>query len=208
MSDNTLLQINNLACIRDDRVLFEHLNLSLAAGQMLLVEGHNGSGKTSLLRILTGLKLADEGEVLWKGVSIERLTADYYEQVSYVGHHDGVKRELTCLENLRLVQAMGTPSDLDLDAVLDRVNLYRYGDTLMGSLSAGQKRRLALARLFATQSILWILDEPFTSLDKSSMGHFETMFEQHLAQGGIVVMTSHHDIAMQNTEIQRLNLSQ
>ncbi len=208
MSDNILLQINNLACIRDDRVLFEHLNLSLAAGQMLLVEGHNGSGKTSLLRILTGLKLADEGEVLWRGISIERLTADYYEQVSYVGHHDGVKRELTCLENLRLVQAMGTPSDLDLDAVLDRVNLYRYGDTLMGSLSAGQKRRLALARLFATQSILWILDEPFTSLDKSSMGHFETMFEQHLAQGGIVVMTSHHDIAMQGTEIQRLNLSQ
>ena len=208
MSDNTLLQINNLACIRDDRVLFEHLNLVLAAGQMLLVEGHNGSGKTSLLRILTGLKLADEGEVLWRGISIERLTADYYEQVSYVGHHDGVKRELTCLENLRLVQAMGIPSDLDLDAVLDRVNLYRYGDTLMGSLSAGQKRRLALARLFATQSILWILDEPFTSLDKSSMGHFETIFEQHLQQGGIVVMTSHHDIAMQGTEIQRLNLSQ
>jgi len=208
MSDNTLLRINNLACIRDDRVLFEHLNLSLAAGQMLLVEGHNGSGKTSLLRILTGLKLADEGEVLWRGISIERLTADYYEQVSYVGHHDGVKRELTCLENLRLVQAMGIPSDLDLDAVLDRVNLYRYGDTLMGSLSAGQKRRLALARLFATQSILWILDEPFTSLDKSSMGHFETIFEQHLRQGGIVVMTSHHDIAMQGTEIQRLNLSQ
>jgi len=76
MSDNTLLQINNLACIRDDRVLFEHLNLSLAAWQMLLVEGHNGSGKTSLLRILTGLKLADEGEVLWRGISIERLTAD------------------------------------------------------------------------------------------------------------------------------------
>jgi len=208
MSDAALLQINNLACIRDDRVLFEHLNLSLAAGQMLLVEGHNGSGKTSLLRILTGLKLADEGEILWKGVSIEQLTSEYYEQVSYVGHHDGVKRELTCLENLRLVQAMGTPSDLDLDAVLDRVNLFRYGDTLMGSLSAGQKRRLALARLFATQSILWILDEPFTSLDKASMSHFEAMFEQHLQQGGIVVMTSHHDIAMQGSEIHRLNLSQ
>ena len=207
MSDEVLLQIHNLACIRDDRVLFEHLNLSLAAGQMLLVEGQNGSGKTSLLRILTGLKLADEGEILWQGKSIEQLTSDYYEQVCYVGHHDGVKRELTCLENLRLVQAMGRPSDLDLDAVLDRVNLYRYGDTLMGSLSAGQKRRLALARLFATESTLWILDEPFTSLDKSSMSYFESMFERHLQQGGIVVMTSHHDIAMQGPEIQRLDLS-
>ncbi len=208
MPDEVLLQINNLACIRDDRVLFEHLSLSLAAGQMLLVEGRNGSGKTSLLRILTGLKLADEGEVLWKGQSIEKLTAGYYEQVSYVGHHDGVKRELTCLENLRLVQAMGRPSKLDLDEVLDRVNLYRYGDTLMGSLSAGQKRRLALARLFATESTLWILDEPFTSLDKASMGHFETMFEQHMQQGGSVVMTSHHDIAMQGPAIQRLDLSE
>jgi len=208
MSDAALLQINNLACIRDDRVLFEHLNLSLAAGQMLLVEGHNGCGKTSLLRILTGLKLADEGEILWHGETIERLAADYYEQVNYVGHHDGVKRELTCLENLRLVQAMGKPSGVDLDDALEQVNLYRYGDTLMGSLSAGQKRRLALSRLIVTEAKLWILDEPFTSLDKSSMASFETMFEQHLDQQGVIVMTSHHDVDMVNADIQRLNLSQ
>ena len=208
MSDTALLQINNLTCIRDDRVLFEHLNLSLAAGQMLLVEGHNGCGKTSLLRILTGLKLPDEGEILWQGESIEQLAADYYEQVNYVGHHDGVKRELTCLENLRLVQAMGKPSGVDLDDALEQVNLYRYGDTLMGSLSAGQKRRLALSRLIVTEAKLWIMDEPFTSLDKSSMANFETMFEQHLDQQGVIVMTSHHDVDMVNADIQRLNLSQ
>ena len=207
MSDTVLLQINNLACIRDDRVLFEHLNLSLAAGQMLLVEGRNGSGKTSLLRILTGLKLADEGEILWKGNSIEKMAAEYYEQVSYVGHHDGVKRELTCLENLRLVQAMGKPTDIDLDEALDQVNLYRYGDTLMGSLSAGQKRRLALARLIVNESVLWILDEPFTSLDKSSMAKFEAMFEKHLSQQGVIIMTSHHDIEMLDADVQRLDLS-
>jgi len=208
MSDAALLQINNLACIRDDRVLFEHLNLSLAAGQMLLVEGRNGSGKTSLLRILTGLKLADEGEVLWQGETIERLAGDYYEQVSYVGHHDGIKRELTCLENLRLVQAMGKPSGVELDDALEQVNLYRYGDTLVSSLSAGQKRRLALSRLIVTESKLWILDEPFTSLDKKSMSEFEAMFESHLARQGIIVMTSHHDIAMSGNAIQRLDLSQ
>ena len=208
MSDAALLQINNLACIRDDRVLFEHLNLSLAAGQMLLVEGPNGCGKTSFLRILTGLKLADEGEILWQGEAIEQLAADYYEQVNYVGHHDGVKRELTCLENLRLVQAMGKPSGVDLDDALEQVNLYRYGDTLMGSLSAGQKRRLALSRLIVTEAKLWIMDEPFTSLDKSSMASFETMFEHHLDQQGLIVMTSHHDVEMVNADIQRLNLSQ
>ena len=207
MSEPVLLQIDNLACIRDDRVLFEHLSLSLAGGQMLLVEGSNGSGKTSLLRILTGLKLADEGDVYWRAQSIGKLAAEYYEQVSYVGHHDGVKRELTCLENLRLVQAMGKPTELDLDTVLDRVNLYRYGDSLVASLSAGQKRRLALARLLVVESVLWILDEPFTSLDKSSMGYFESLFDQHLQQQGVVIMTSHHDIPMAGADVQRLNLS-
>jgi heme exporter protein A len=207
MSSTDLLQIDNLACIRDDRVLFEHLNLSLAAGQMLLVEGDNGSGKTSLLRILTGLKLADEGEVLWRGKDIHQLAADYTEQVSYVGHHDGVKRDLSCLENLRLVQAMGKPSGVELDEALERVSLFRFGDTLVSNLSAGQKRRLALSRLMVTESLLWILDEPFTSLDKKSMAGFELMFENHLAQQGIIAMTSHHDIGMSNADIQRLDLS-
>ena len=207
MSDIALLQINDLACVRDDRVLFEHLNLSLDVGQMLLVEGRNGSGKTSLLRILTGLKLADEGDILWNGESISSLTADYYEQVNYVGHHDGVKRELTCLENLRLVQAMGKPADIELDEALEQVNLYRYGDTPVSNLSAGQKRRLALARLLVAESKLWILDEPFTSLDKKSMASFEGMFELHLRQQGMIVMTSHHDIAMPDSNLQRLDLS-
>ena len=173
---------------------------------MLLVEGANGSGKTSLLRILTGLKLADAGNVLWNGKTIQELAGDYYLQVNYVGHHDGVKRELTCLENLRLSQAMGVESALSLDDVLRQVGLYRYGDTLVGSLSAGQKRRLALARLFATSSKLWILDEPFTSLDKSSMVEFEAFFEQHLNEGGMLIMTSHHDHDFSNDNLQRLKL--
>ena len=207
MPDTALLEVKDLACVRDDRVLFEHLSLSLDAGQMLLVEGRNGSGKTSLLRILTGLKLADHGDVFWQGCSIGQLAADYYEQMNYIGHHDGVKRELTCIENLRLAQAMGKPAVIDLEDVLEQVNLYRYGDTPVSHLSAGQKRRLALARLIATESRLWVLDEPFTSLDKKSMAQFETMFAQHLAEDGAIVMTSHHDIEMQGSNIQRLELS-
>jgi heme exporter protein A len=199
-----LLQTRNLSCMRNDRLLFEHLEIELEAGQMLVVEGPNGCGKTSLLRILTGLRLADGGEVLWRGEPIDRVAGDYFEQVNYVGHHDGVKHELSCLENLRLARAMGVPSKHDLDDVLDQVNLYAYGETEVGSLSAGQKRRLALARLLATDALLWILDEPFTSLDKASMALFSGLFEQHLQQQGVIVMTSHHDISLPTQSLQRL----
>jgi heme exporter protein A len=206
MSSSVLLQTRDLSCMRNDRLLFEHLDIGLEAGQMLVVEGPNGCGKTSLLRILTGLRLADGGEVLWRGEPIDRLAGDYFEQVNYVGHHDGVKHELSCLENLRLARAMGVPSQLDLDDVLERVNLYAYGETEAGSLSAGQKRRLALARLIATDAMLWILDEPFTSLDKASMALFSGMFEQHLQQHGVIVMTSHHDISLPTQALQRLQM--
>ena len=194
--------------MRNDRMLFENLEIELQAGQMLVVEGPNGCGKTSLLRILTGLRLADGGAVLWRGDPIDRLAGDYYEQVNYVGHHDGVKHELSCLENLRLARAMGVPSRLDLDDVLEQVNLYAYGESDAGSLSAGQKRRLALARLLATDAALWILDEPFTSLDKASMALFGDVFESHLQQQGIIVMTSHHDISLPARALQRLHLGQ
>ncbi len=192
--------------MRNDRLLFEQLEISLDAGQMLVVEGPNGCGKTSLLRILTGLRMADGGEILWRGEPIDRLAGDYFEQVNYVGHHDGVKHELSCLENLRLARAMGAPSSIDLDDVLERVNLYAYGETDVGSLSAGQKRRLALARLLATEATLWILDEPFTSLDKTSMAMFSSVFEHHLQQQGMIVMTSHHDISLPQQALQRLQL--
>lgn len=203
-----LLQTRDLSCVKDDRVLFEGLNLSLTAGQILLVEGKNGSGKTSLLRILTGLNLPETGDVMWQGNPISDVGPDYYEQVNYVGHHDGIKRDLTCLENLRLVQAMGKPLPIDLDDALDKVNLYRFGDNFVATLSAGQKRRLALARLVVTEAKLWIMDEPFTSLDKASMAMFQQMFEDHLAKGGIIVMTSHHDIEMPGSDVVRLNLSE
>ena len=206
MSESALLEIQDLCCIRNDRVLFEHLEFALRAGDMLVVEGPNGCGKTSLLRILTGLRLAESGQVLWRGQPIDALAGDYYEQVNYVGHHDGIKHELSCLENLRLARAMGKPSPVDLDDVLDQVKLYAYGESEVASLSAGQKRRLALARLLATDSMLWILDEPFTSLDKDSMAMFVELFERHLGNDGIIVATSHHDISLPTRPLQRLDL--
>lgn len=203
-----LLETRELTCVKDDRVLFEGLNLVLNSGQILLVEGQNGSGKTSLLRIITGLNLPESGDVLWQGVAISEVGADYYEQVNYIGHHDGIKRDLTCLENLRLVQAMGKPLPITLDDALEQVNLLRFGDNFVATLSAGQKRRLALARLVVTEAKLWIMDEPFTSLDKASMAMFQQMFEAHLAAGGVIILTSHHDIEMPDCDVQRLNLSE
>ncbi|MGD2172589.1 MAG: cytochrome c biogenesis heme-transporting ATPase CcmA [Gammaproteobacteria bacterium] len=206
MSTTALLESRDLSCIRNDRLLFENLDFALSPGEMLVVEGPNGSGKTSLLRILTGLRLADGGEVLWRGEAIDRLAGDYYEQVAYVGHHDGVKLELSCLENLRLARAMGIPSREDLDDVLERVNLYAYGETEVGSLSAGQKRRLALARLLATESLLWILDEPFTSLDRASIELFAGLFEKHLLADGVIVVTSHHEMDLPTRAVRHLDL--
>jgi heme exporter protein A len=205
---SALLSTRDLSCVKDDRVLFENLNVVLEPGQILLVEGENGSGKTSLLRILTGLSLPETGDVLYRGMPIGEVGADYYEQVNYIGHHDGIKRDLTCLENLRLVQAMGKPLPIDLDDALDKVNLYRFGENFVATLSAGQKRRLAMARLVVTEAQLWIMDEPFTSLDKASMAMFLRMFEQHLDSGGVIVMTSHHDIEMPDSDVIRLNLSE
>lgn len=202
------LNINALSCIRDDRLLIEDLSLTLKAGQMLHIEGKNGSGKTSLLRILTGLSRAETGEVLWDGDSIEKLAGEYYEQINYVGHHDGIKRDLSCLENLRMAQAIAIPKDIDLEEALKAVNLLAFADNLASTLSAGQKRRLALARLVVTEAPFWIMDEPFTSLDTASIKLFEDIFLQHLEAGGLIAMTSHHALALKDqADLVRLNLS-
>ncbi|MBL7002932.1 MAG: cytochrome c biogenesis heme-transporting ATPase CcmA [Gammaproteobacteria bacterium] len=202
------LEIKALSCVRDDRLLISDLSITVKAGQMLHIEGKNGSGKTSLLRILTGLSRAESGEVLWQGESIESLSGEYYEQVNYIGHHDGIKRDLTCLENLRMAQAIGKPKDIDLDDALKAVNLYAFGENQAATLSAGQKRRLALARLVVTEAPFWIMDEPFTSLDTASIHLFEQLFLSHLDSGGLIAMTSHHALALKDqADLIRLNLS-
>lgn len=201
---NHSLQGQNLSCIRDDRVLFENLHFELNSGQILLLEGKNGSGKTSLLRILCGFREPDAGEVIWCGVPIDN---QYYADMAYVGHLDGVKKELTVLENLRVLLALGQTGDYSIPDALRKVHLNGYDDVLVQTLSAGQKRRLSLARLLMTKNHLWILDEPFTSLDKQGIALIESLMVEHCQQGGMIVMTSHHDISLPEVDVQRIHLS-
>lgn len=200
-----LLQGNGLSCIRDDRVLFEGLDFALQSGQVLLLEGKNGSGKTSLLRILCGFREPDAGRVLWCSEAIN--DSRYYADMAYVGHLDGVKKELTVMENLKVALALGQAGSYSIQQALSKVHLTGYDDVLVQALSAGQKRRLSLARLLITQNTVWILDEPFTSLDKQGIALIETLMTEHCAGGGMIVLTSHHDIDLQGVDVQRIVLS-
>lgn len=200
-----LLQGSQLSCIRDDRILFEGLDFTLQAGQVLLLEGKNGSGKTSLLRILCGFREPDTGQVFWCGDAIN--DSQYYADMAYVGHLDGVKKELTVMENLKVSLALGQSGHYSIQQGLTKVHLADYDDVLVQALSAGQKRRLSLARLLITKNIVWILDEPFTSLDKQGIALIETLMSEHCANGGMIVLTSHHDIDLHGVDVQRINLS-
>lgn len=200
-----LLQGTDLSCIRDDRVLFEGLAFELVSGQVLLLEGKNGSGKTSLLRILCGFREPDAGQVFWCGDAIN--DSQYYADMAYVGHLDGVKKELTVLENLKVSLALGRSGQYSIQQALAKVHLTDYDDVLVQALSAGQKRRLSLARLLITKNIIWILDEPFTSLDKQGITLIETLMSEHCAHGGMIVLTSHHDIDLHGVDVQRINLT-
>ncbi len=202
------LEARGLTCIRDDRTLFEDLEFRLEAGETLLLEGRNGSGKTSLLRILCSIRLPDAGSVNWCGTDIQKLGADYHEHVAYVGHRDGIKQDLTPLENLRMARALGRASvSKSCPDVLERFDLYGFEDIPTYNLSAGQQRRLALARLLITESRLWILDEPFTSLDRHGIRLFETIMEKHIASGGMLVLTTHHKVNLNAATVQHINLS-
>ncbi|MDP3878181.1 MAG: cytochrome c biogenesis heme-transporting ATPase CcmA [Methylobacter sp.] len=195
----------DLSCIRDDRVLFEQLAFELVAGQVLLLEGKNGSGKTSLLRILCGFREPDVGALHWCGDAVK--DSQFYAQMAYVGHLDGIKKELTVLENLKMSLALSSAGQYSIDQALSKVHLTGYDDILVQTLSAGQKRRLSLARLLITENVLWILDEPFTSLDKQGIALIETLMAEHCANGGMIVLTSHHDIDLPDVDVQRINLS-
>lgn len=183
----------DLACSRGERQLFGGLNLHLEAGDWLHVKGENGCGKTTLLRTLIGLSPPDRGEIRWHGADTRARADEYRRAFVYLGHQAGLKEELTPLENLRLSLALdgfATGEEHLLEA-LRRMGLQGREDLPSRVLSAGQKRRVLLARLLLRPADLWVLDEPFNALDTAGVELLCTMIATHLEVGGIAVLTSH-----------------
>ncbi len=194
----SILEVKALECTRDDRLLFHNLNFSLSEADILQIEGPNGSGKTSLLRILCGLRQADAGEVYWRGDPLHRVREDYYASMVYIGHLPCIKGDLTVLENIRaLLDTRSQSADFDtIEQVLTKVGLWGFDDVPGKALSSGQRRRILLAFVLLSQADLWILDEPLTALDVQGVDLMESMILQHRANGGSVIFTTHHGMAL------------
>lgn len=194
LSQTALLTAKNLTCIREDRILFDELSFTINSGDIVQIEGPNGAGKTSLLRILAGLSRPYNGKVIYKKHNIVTHRDEFNLDLLYIGHLAAVKNELTAEENINFNLTINGYNDFDCLSMLSTVNLTGFEDALAGHLSAGQHRRTALARLWHTQSKIWILDEPFTAIDKKGIDKLERLFLDHAKQGGCVIMSTHQDM--------------
>lgn len=190
-----LLELHNLSCERDERCLFAGLSLSLAAGDLVQIGGPNGAGKTTLLRALAGISQDYFGEIRYCGQSLATVRWEFARDSLYLGHLAGIKKALSPLENLNWYLAQ-TGDSGDIHQALSAVGLYGYEDTPCYQLSAGQLRRVALARLYLSQARIWILDEPFTAIDKPGVAQLEALIAKQVVQGGLVILTSHQDLTL------------
>lgn len=202
------LRAVNLSCARGERLLFRGINVAVGGGEALQVNGPNGCGKTTLLRVLCGLTLPLEGEVYWRDTEVGLDPSRYRSELQYLGHADGIKLELTPRENLRFASELaGDPAEVSLEGVLARLGLQGYEDVNAHALSAGQRRRVALARLLLSKSALWILDEPFTALDRVGHTVIQSILEEHLNAAGSVVFSSHQEVVLRGDRVSTLELS-
>lgn len=204
-----MLQGINLACVRGDRELFREINFSVEAGCLMQVSGPNGSGKTSLLRMLCGLSNPAAGEIRWRNTPIRKLEGEYYADMTYIGHLSGTKDDLTVSENLRISSAL-TGVEISVSQAAEALNFIGLGgrDHLPAKvLSQGQRRRVALARLLVCKTALWILDEPLVALDVTAVQMIKEILERHLQQGGVIVMTTHQEIDITASSKMQLHLA-
>jgi heme exporter protein A len=200
---HSVLEARALTCVRGDRELFAELSFQVVAGTCLHVRGENGVGKTSLLRLLTGLSKPESGEVLWNAQSISMDPRVLHRELLFLGHRDALKEELTAVENLQMYAAL---DDVQISlekalAALARFGLRGRENLPVHYLSAGQKRRVLMARMLTRGARLWILDEPFNALDVHAVAELENLIAEHLAAGGLLVLTSHQMVNLPNVEV-------
>jgi heme exporter protein A len=204
-----MLEISNLACSRGDHLLFSGLNFSLSVGELLQVQGANGSGKTSLLRTLCGFMMPMAGEIRWRGQNIREFGEAFYAEMIYLGHLNAVKDELNALENLRISAGLAgcKVDDKRVIAAIRRLGLRGRESLPLKVLSQGQRRRVALARLLLSDASLWILDEPLTALDVGAVGLMQELIGEHLVNNGMVIYTTHQPLEVVGVATRWLSLS-
>ncbi len=190
------LSATDLTLIRGERCLFTGLGFALETGQLLVLEGQNGSGKTSLLRAMLGMLELETGEICWNGEPIRRVRQSYFRSVVWLAHRVGLKADLTLVENLQFESALRPVANTDFNAVLERLGIDRLKKLAVRSLSAGQQRRVALARVLLSDAPVWLMDEPFANLDRDGRQLVTEILAQHLASGGMCVMAAHQDVVI------------
>lgn len=202
-----LLEAQELTILRGDEPLFERISLVLERGEVLQIEGANGSGKTTLLRALCALVQLDDGVILWEGSDLLKNRTSFLEQSIYLGHKPGIKNELNAIENLQTYQSIGTGSSgQSIEWALEKMEISHRQYLPCGVLSAGQRRRVALARLLLEKVTLWVLDEPLTSLDQPGRDLVASMVEHHALSGGAVLYSTHHALALKKVKSRSIRL--
>ena len=191
-----LLSGTNLCLLRGERCLFKDLEFTLSTGELLLVQGPNGSGKTSLLRAIAGLTGLEQGYISWQGVRTDRDRHQFSADVVWLAHRVGFKGDLTLGENLRFEAGLRSSSLDNLEGILERLGLTRLTELPMRSLSAGQQRRVALARMLISDARVWLVDEPFANLDAAGHDLVIELIREHLAKGGLCVLAAHQDVEL------------
>jgi len=188
------LSAENLTLIRGERCLFEGLDFALDSGGLLLLEGRNGCGKTSLMRAIAGMLSLESGEIFWNDVPVLKQRQAFHGALVWLAHRTGLKGDLNMVENLEFEQTLRRQSGRDREEVYERLGIERLRKLPLRSLSAGQQRRVALARMLLADVPLWLMDEPFTNLDREGRKLVMELVEQHLGTGGLCVMAAHQDV--------------
>jgi heme exporter protein A len=201
------LSVEGVHVWRGDRHVLKGVSVDLGARELLHVSGPNGTGKTTLLRVVCGLLRPEQGAVSWLGKSIASVRAEYQAALAYASHEPALKGDLTALENLRFAVGLKRRvSAADLRAGLERTGVAACADLPARVLSAGQRRRVAMARVLAMSAPLWLLDEPFTNLDDAGAGLVSGLLQDHVQQGGLALVVAHHDLKL-DCKVRRLELT-